>query len=99
MSFTHDLPNAVDDQYARADEVRGSSEDERLELLFYADGTVRFAHVCSRVDRGVIRCAPRLAPGHQVIDRGPGHVTVVPSILCDDCGTHGFITDGTWRAA
>jgi hypothetical protein len=25
-------------------------------------------------------------------------VTITPSILCPDCGLHGFVTDGTWRS-
>lgn len=72
--------------------VRGDS----YRLLFYADGTVRFEHKCDRGDRGLVVCAPALAPEHQV-DRAT--VTVSPSILCADCGTHGFVRDGSWVAA
>lgn len=72
-------------------------------LLTYPDGMVRFEHRCNRGARGTIICAPALDPSH-VITRGEvtrdsrrGTPTVTPSILCPDCGTHGFITDGRWR--
>lgn len=28
----------------------------------------------------------------------PAPLTVTPSIKCQECGLHGFITDGVWRA-
>lgn len=73
-------------------------------LLFYPDPSeVRFLHQCDRShrDAGIIVCAPRLTDvnqpgGHQIT--GMRHApTVRASILCDDCGTHGFITDGRWE--
>lgn len=69
-------------------------------LLFYSDTEIRFEHTCDRGERGVIVCAPMLTDvnqpgGHQVT--GPRErPTVYPSVLCPDCGTHGFITDGRW---
>jgi hypothetical protein len=72
-------------------------------LLWYADGTVRFRHTCATVEiDGVQRdkvIAPALTvPGHVV--SGSEHApTVNPSILCPDCGTHGFIEQGRWRSA
>ena len=77
-------------------------------LLYYPDGTVRFEHRCDRGQRGVIICAPvlRIGHGHTITrnDRGThenpqGQPTVRASVLCPDCGTHGFITDGWWRDA
>ena len=72
-------------------------------LLTYPDGMVRFEHRCNRGARGTIISAPALDPSH-VITRGEvtrdsrrGVPTVTPSILCPDCGTHGFITNGRWR--
>lgn len=61
-------------------------------------GIVRFEHVCDRGARGVIVCAPELQidAGHTLTGTADGP-TVTPSILCDDCGTHGFITNGVWR--
>lgn len=35
-----------------------------------------------------------ITPGGSVFD-----VTVTPSILCEDCGTHGFITNTKWKEA
>lgn len=67
-------------------------------LNYYQDGTVRFEHRCDRGDRGVIICAPLLQlDGGHTIDREA--VTVSPSILCSDCGTHGFVRRGVWEAA
>ena len=68
-------------------------------LLTYADGTVRFEHVCDRGRRGVIVCAPALqiGNGHTLTRATDGRATVRASILCDDCGTHGWVTDGLWH--
>lgn len=67
-------------------------------VLFYEDGTARFEHRCDRGDRGVIICAPllRLGEGHTITQDDP--LTITPSILCPDCGTHGFVTEGKWVA-
>jgi hypothetical protein len=70
-----------------------------VRLLRYPDGSTRVGHLCDRKAReaGVIRCAPLLAEGHTVIwSEMP---TVTPSILCSDCGLHGFVTTGRWTAA
>lgn len=80
------------------------------EVLFMDDGSHLFAHVCDRsptnlhrstrfrTDAGVIRCAPALDPiGHQIVSSDP--LTVTPSILCLDCGLHGWVRDGRWVAA
>ena len=69
------------------------SDGPRYRLFKYPDGVVRFAHRCDRGDRGVVECAPALTL-HQV-SWFPAP-NVIPSILCPDCGTHGFITDGQW---
>lgn len=65
-------------------------------LLYYPDGQVAFEHRCDRGDRGVVICAPmlRLGAGHSITQEDP--VTISPSILCPDCGTHGFIQNGRW---
>ena len=71
-----------------------------MALVEYPDGRVAFRHVCDRGDRGVIVCAPFLQTdtgGHQVVSRSPW--TITPSILCPDCGTHGFVRDGSWVSA
>jgi hypothetical protein len=77
------------------------------EVLFMDDGTHLFSHVCDRrpsnpnrsarfrSNAGVIRCAPALDPtGHQIVSPDP--LTVSPSILCLDCGLHGFVREGRW---
>lgn len=75
-----------------------------MAVLFYPDGTVRFRHVCDRklrpesaAGRGfTVVCAPQLqiGHGHTVVTREP--LTIVASILCPECGTHGFVTNGVW---
>lgn len=67
-------------------------------VLFYPDGRARFEHRCDRGDRGTVVCAPalQLGDGHEIVQLEP--LTIRPSILCPDCGTHGFITDGRWAA-
>lgn len=69
-------------------------------LLHYPSGDVRFEHRCDRGDRGVIICAPRLqiGNGHTLTRNADGKPTVRASILCPDCSTHGFITDGRWHS-
>ena len=71
-----------------------------MSLLTYADGVVRFRHLCDRGARGVIVCAPALqiGNGHTLTRREDGAATVRASILCADCGTHGFVTDGRWES-
>lgn len=69
-------------------------------LLHFDDGTVRFEHECDSTTRGItIVCAPalRLGDGH-TITRSADRSTVTPSILCPDCGTHGYVENGAWRA-
>lgn len=72
-----------------------------MSLLTYDDeGTdVRFRHRCDRGHRGVIICAPRLqiGAGHTLTRNEVGAPTVRASVLCDDCSTHGFVTDGRWE--
>jgi hypothetical protein len=70
-----------------------------MALVGYPDGRIAFRHVCDRGERGVIVCAPflRLDGGHRLVSRYP--LTITPSILCPDCNTHGFVTDGQWVAA
>jgi hypothetical protein len=66
-------------------------------VLFYEDGSARFEHRCDRGERGTIICAPLLQlanGGHRIIQDEP--LTIMPSILCEDCDTHGFITEGRW---
>lgn len=75
-----------------------------LQVLGYPDGTWRFRHRCDRSarDAGTIVCAPLLAQ-HVVQFRvgtdGTTQLWVTPSILCPDCGTHGWVTHGAWSPA
>jgi hypothetical protein len=80
--------------------IVGHQAENSIDILFMEDGEVRFSHVCRLARSGqVMRIAPRLqiGDGHTVVTREP--LTIVASILCGDCGIHGFVTDGTWRPA
>lgn len=70
-------------------------------VLFTFEGAVLFEHRCDRTaqGRGVIVCAPALqiGNGHTIVQRDP--LTIVASVLCPDCQTHGFVTDGRWVPA
>jgi hypothetical protein len=79
-----------------------------LRLLHYREpdaaldepGTYRFEHPCKPVapDENLV-AAPVLDPDEFEISGSGDEVSVVPSILCPDCGTHGVVTDGRWTAA
>lgn len=86
-----DLTNAYGPWAKRVD-----LKDERA-VLFYADGSARFRHHCDRGDRGTVICAPllQMGHGHSIVQEDP--LIIVASVLCPDCGTHGFVTDGEWR--
>ncbi|MCU1617181.1 MAG: hypothetical protein JWO98_4721 [Frankiales bacterium] len=62
---------------------------------------IAIEHVCTRPRDGMtLRVAPFLtggSSGHQLLSEDP--LTVSPSILCADCGLHGFIRDGHWTDA
>lgn len=70
-----------------------------LRLLWREGAKPRFEHLCDRTasNRGVIICAPSLHDDH-VISGTTEKPTVRASVLCPDCGLHGFITDGRWSA-
>lgn len=87
-----DLPEVHDRNFER------SADHGVVQTLWYPGGSVGVRHVCHRTRDGLtVIAAPRLQldNGHHIISTDP--VTVTPSILCDDCGLHGFITDGVWR--
>lgn len=73
--------------------------DEDKAVTFYADGSVRFSHVCDRGPRGILRCAPQLqiGNGHTVVTQSP--LTIVASVLCPDCHLHGFVRASRWVPA
>lgn len=72
---------------------------KHMAAVVYPDGTIRFKHLCDRGQRGILVCAPALqlgphGTGHQLAAADP--LTITPSVLCPDCGTHGYITAGRW---
>lgn len=57
-------------------------------------------HPCQRADDLVLIVAPRL--DLHTIGEGSiqgGDITIGPSILCPDCGLHGYIHAGRWEPA
>ena len=68
-----------------------------IQLLYMEDGRIRIAHDCKLIDeRRRLRVAFLLDKRHIVT---PAPVTITPSILCDDCGLHGWIIAGEWSPA
>lgn len=68
--------------------------------LWYADGTIRVRHDCKVIDGVQLVVAPALQldnGGHRIVTKRP--LTVEPSVLCPDCGLHGFIREQQWVAA
>jgi hypothetical protein len=64
--------------------------------LRYNDGTIRVRHHCKVIDGLQLVVAPalQLDGGHRIVQSSP--LTVEPSVLCPDCGLHGFIRQGMW---
>lgn len=94
------IPFAVEPGWERADIIK-QNLGPLYRLLHYPNGAVRFEHLCDRGTRGVIICAPALmiGKGHTLTWDDTRRPTVRASILCPDCGTHGFITGGRWSDA
>lgn len=88
----------------RSSEFIANLKGPSYRLLFWSDTEVGFEHRCERGGRGVIICAPRLAigNGHTITwatqQDGRRVPTVRASVLCEDCGTHGWITEGRWSS-
>ena len=83
-----------------------SSEPSPVTLLWVRDSSdgvvrVRVSHRCDRGARGVIICAPHLTEGEagHVVTFSGDVPTITPSIACDDCGLHGYVTSGRWVPA
>jgi hypothetical protein len=101
--MTSSIPFCVEPDWIDQEFIHHGGGDS-YRILFYKDGVARFEHLCDRGDRGVIICAPRLGPAHQIGRHphpmsGRPSITITPSILCPDCGTHGFVRNGSWVAA
>lgn len=65
---------------------------------------IRVEHECNGGGRWGQGVTHVVAPALQISNGGHtfrsdelGNATVTPSILCPDCGLHGFVTDGVWR--
>lgn len=105
LSEDLDVPYCVARDWLRCDVISRDAQ-EPFRLLWWSDTRVGLERRCDRGPRGVIVCAPELTKvgqpgGHQIVRgmeiSGWLSPTVTPSILCPDCGLHGFITAGTWR--
>lgn len=80
--------------------VKESEVGNGITALHYPEGEIGISHECtlSRSGRRVLY-APmlQLQGGHSVLSMEP--LTITPSILCGECGMHGFITEGKWVSA
>ena len=65
-----------------------------VSVLLYKVGPPRIRHHCKVVDGQALIVAPKLSGRHTVVAWEP--LSIVPSILCPDCGLHGYVTNGTW---
>jgi len=71
-----------------------------ITALHYPSGEVGISHECVLPRSGYrVLYAPKLqlGGGHSITSTDP--LTVTPSILCGECGRHGFITGGVWQEA
>lgn len=75
---------------------RAGDPGRLVTALRYADGTIRVRHHCKVIDGTQLVVAPalQLDGGHRIVQEKP--LTVEPSVLCPDCGLHGFIRSGLW---
>jgi len=96
VSEPHESAFLVEPGWGRSICTRPWPGESSVRALFYDDGTCRIEHKCKVIGGVQIICAPalRLADGHTIVAEDP--LTVTPSILCPDCGLHGFITEGRW---
>lgn len=96
MNEATDIPHCVEPGWHRGETITNPGGPP-YRLLWWTGDRVGFEHLCDRDARGTITCAPLLQEGHAVTSTADG-TTVNPSVLCADCGTHGFIKSGQWAA-
>lgn len=102
-----ELLDAVD---ATMSALHGSYSESHVGLdvsILYPDTTgldrptnpasFHIAHICRVIDdHHRVRCAPALHPAHRVEWRSDG-LWISPSILCPDCGLHGYVSANRWE--
>lgn len=102
--MTDDVPFCVEPGWQRTEFI-DNVDEWSYQLVFWSDTRVGFKHRCDRGERGIIVCAPLLKDvdmpgGHHITWSmnaiGEMRPTVTPSIMCPDCGTHGFVRNGRW---
>lgn len=81
---------------------RGRTPQDRMLWWHHADRDVPHptGHVLRRVKGGL--CSGGSPGNHTIVSGGPDdieHLTLRASLLCGDCGRHGWITDGKWSDA
>ena len=89
MSVDLAVARLVDESYTSVTECGGP-----VRALHYPSGEIGIGHTCKTVDGVTLIIAPLLDPAHVIESLDP--LTVSPSILCPDCGLHGFIRSGVW---
>lgn len=74
----------------------------RVDLEFYPatevdPAKIRVRHDCAAGDGKPVRSAPELWDWHTITNADdPVSITVTPSIACNFCDLHGWVTDGRW---
>jgi len=96
MEDVHDI-DGID---GPADFDRMVNHGGGVQTLWYSDGTIKFRHLCRLNDGRRKILAPEtfgpLHAAHKMISADP--LTLEPSIICQQCGLHGWIRDGRWES-
>ena len=96
----------------RVIEIQGGGDDMMGLLLYapppprpdsaYPSTEIRFRHTCVTIPDSeyghMVKIVAPLLSSHEIV-RHDGKLTVRPSILCPDCGLHGFVERESWRSA
>lgn len=70
------------------------------QLVLGDDATLRLRHLCSRRNIDGLERVVAPAIGAQHVVQGPWErLTLSPSVVCPDCGLHGWVRDGAWQPA
>lgn len=68
-----------------------------VRAVWFTAGGIGILHACKTIYEKQLMLAPalRIGEGHTVECEDP--LTVSPSVLCPDCGLHGYVRVGRWE--